>query len=69
MHSGSVKHRCEISGILDIGVCNGGAPLIVTKPHYLSTDPDLSVGVEGFAPNKQDHDTVVEVEPVSWLKK
>lgn len=68
VHPESVKHRCAISGIFDIGACQGGAPLIVSKPEYLSTDPDLSQGIEGFAPNKEDHDSVVEVEPVSRSK-
>lgn len=65
VHPDSVSHRCKVNGILDIGACQGGAPLIVTRPHYLGTDPDLSQYVEGLAPNKGDHDSVVEVEPVN----
>lgn len=38
---------------------------IVSKVQFLSTSPDLSLGVDGFEPNKDEHDSFVELEPVS----
>ena len=56
--------RCSISGAYDLGGCQAGAPLIITRPHFIETQPDLSKNVDGLAPNLEEHDTYLIIEPV-----
>lgn len=59
------KRRCSTDGTYDLGGCQGGAPLIVTKPHFLGTNPDLSKQVDGLSPDEEKHNTFLIVQPVS----
>lgn len=66
MFTGKKKEtRCSISGTYDLGGCQAGAPLIVTRPHFMGTEPDLSKSVDGLNPNLAEHDTFLILEPVS----
>ena len=60
------QRRCTIDGAFDLGGCQGGAPLIVTNPHFMKTNPDLGRGVEGLAPDPEKHATYLIVQPVSY---
>lgn len=57
--------RCSISGTYDLGGCQAGAPLIVSLPHFMNTEPDLSKSVDGLNPNVKDHDTFLIIEPTT----
>ena len=61
------RHRCNIDGILDVGACNNKAPLILSAPHFLNTNPDLSKLVDGLNPNDADHGTYLWMEPVRMI--
>lgn len=40
-------------------------PVIFSFPHFLYGDPDVVNSVYGIRPNQKEHDTVIDVEPVS----
>ena len=44
-----------------------GAPLFVSKPHFLDADPYYQSLVLGLSPNRTLHDTNVYVEPLSGI--
>lgn len=49
---------------MDLGGCQSKAPLILSGPHFLDTDPDLSKLVDGLTPDPTIHATYVDIEPV-----
>lgn len=49
---------------MDLGGCQNKAPLILSGPHFLDTDPDLSKLVNGLNPDPAVHATFVDIEPV-----
>ncbi len=51
------------SGVDNLTSANSGTPIFMSKPHFLDTDPRYLEAVEGIAPNRTLHDTVVGVEP------
>jgi len=53
------------SGLLNQSLCEGGAPIFLSKPRFLDGDPSLAAALEGFpAPVSDEHDTWLGVEPV-----
>lgn len=61
------RHRCKVNGIMDLGGCQNKAPLILSGPHFLDTDPDLSKLVDGLTPDPSIHATYVDIEPVIFI--
>ncbi|XP_046389877.1 sensory neuron membrane protein 2-like isoform X1 [Ischnura elegans] len=56
------KRGCLLKGALDLYACQG-APAILTFPHfYLAGERYLEM-VEGLNPNKELHETFLEIEP------
>jgi len=56
------------SGVLDLTSANSGVPIMLTKPHFLDTDSSVSSLIQGMsAPNRDDHDTYIDVEPLSGI--
>ena len=41
-------------------------PGIVSLPHFFMADPRVQRSVGGLNPNQQEHETTVDVEPVSY---
>lgn len=60
------RNRCTQNGVYDIGGCQAGAPVVLTKPHFLDSDPDLTQYVDGLSPNSELHDGYLDVEPVNF---
>lgn len=64
---GFCTKKCYPSGILDIGVCQPPSPiaipLFVSAPHFYLGDPSLREPVDGLSPNKEEHGTILNVEP------
>ena len=56
---------CQIDGILDISKCKGGAPIILSAPHFFEGDRELLYNVSGLRPEKEKHETFLEIEAVS----
>mgnify|MGYP001137131677 CR=1 FL=1 len=52
------------SGMFDLSPFNI-APMVLTKPHFLDVSPAVAERVDGLAPDRDVHDTVLMVEPIS----
>lgn len=50
-------------------ICNlvfiSDAPVVMSLPHFLYTDPHVQESVEGLNPDKEEHETFFDIEPVS----
>jgi len=44
-----------------------GFPLFASKPHFLDGDPNLIMPLVGISPNPLNHDTFVDVEPITGV--
>jgi hypothetical protein len=53
------------NGALNMSATFQGIPIFVTKPHMLDAEPAISSSVNGLSPNRDLHDTVIDVEPTS----
>jgi len=54
-------------GLINVGKCLGGAPIFMSSPHFYNADATLLQDFEGLAPNQEDHDTVLDVDPITGL--
>ncbi len=43
----------------------GGAPVLISQPHFYQGDPYYQQQVGGLSPDKDKHETFIGVEPVS----
>lgn len=41
-----------------------GAPIVVSFPHFYQADPKYINAVDGLSPNKEDHETYLDLQPV-----
>lgn len=55
---------CATDGLLDISRCKKGAPIVLSAPHFFKGDYRLREDVRGLEPEKQKHETFLEIEPV-----
>ena len=66
-NKGFCTPQCYPSGILDIGVCQPPSPvaipLFISAPHFYLGAKSLLEAVDGLSPNKEEHETVLNVEP------
>lgn len=66
-NKGFCTSKCYPSGILDIGVCQPPSPvaipLFISAPHFYLGAKSLLEAVDGLSPNKEEHGTVLNVEP------
>ena len=44
-----------------------GVPLVASLPHFYEADPVLLEGIEGLNPVKEQHETAIDIEPVSRI--
>lgn len=63
MHWKKKPERCSIKGTIDLGGCLKGAPIILSAPHFLGTQPNLADLVEGLTPDKKKHEFYMYMEP------
>ena len=56
--------NCSQDGVFDISPCVQGAPILVSKPHFLGA-PFYQTNLTGLSPDPQLHDGWIKVEP--WL--
>ncbi|XP_061822459.1 lysosome membrane protein 2c [Nerophis lumbriciformis] len=57
--------NCLGSGVLNVSPCKQGAPIIMSSPHFYQGDPKFVQGVFGMKPNKDDHQTLIDVHPLT----
>jgi hypothetical protein len=59
----------DLSGVLNISLCSGKAPVLVSKPHFLGADPAYAAAVQGIEPNPNPdlYDTRLDVETLSGV--
>ncbi|XP_071787069.1 lysosome membrane protein 2-like isoform X1 [Asterias amurensis] len=57
---------CLPSGLLNVSNCQFGAPIVMSLPHFLYCDPKEVIDlVNGLTPNKEEHQTFFDVEPMT----
>uniref|UniRef100_A0A8C2JHB8 Scavenger receptor class B, member 2c n=1 Tax=Cyprinus carpio TaxID=7962 RepID=A0A8C2JHB8_CYPCA len=59
--------NCLGSGLLNASVCKEGAPIIMSSPHFYQADNKFVQDVLGMNPNKEEHETVIDVNPVCLI--
>ncbi|XP_037386703.1 lysosome membrane protein 2 isoform X1 [Talpa occidentalis] len=59
--------NCLGSGVLNISICKNGAPIIMSFPHFYQAEKKFVSAVEGMYPNKDDHETFVDINPLTGL--
>lgn len=56
--------RCYLDGLMDLSLCQRGAPVGVSPPHFYNGDPMLAMAA-GLRPNKDLHETYIDIEPMT----
>lgn len=56
--------RCYLDGLIDLSLCQNGAPVAISSPHFYSADPMLAMAA-GLKPDKQLHETYLDIEPMT----
>lgn len=59
------KYRERPSGVFDVSACQGGAPIVISYPHFYTADPYYLAAVTGLSPNRSKHHSYIDVEPVT----
>ena len=50
-----------------VGDCYGGIPIIMTAPHFWNADKDLVTQMNGVKPDRELHDTFLDIEPITGV--
>ncbi|XP_026091152.1 lysosome membrane protein 2-like [Carassius auratus] len=59
--------NCLGSGLLNASVCKEGAPIIMSSPHFYQADDKFVQDVIGMNPKKVEHETFIDVNPLTGL--
>ena len=57
------RTECLRSGTIQLSACRGGAPVVMSTPHFLDGSADYVRMTEGLKPNREHHSTFIDVEP------
>lgn len=63
-HKESKQRFCKLSGIVDVSSCRK-KPIVLSTPHFYNGDPQLRQAVEGLSPSAANHDTFIDIEPMT----
>ncbi|KAL1458993.1 hypothetical protein WDU94_011012 [Cyamophila willieti] len=55
--------ECSYDGVFDISSCADGAPILISQPHFLNGDANLTESLEGINPDKDKHDFSMDIHP------
>ena len=55
------------AGMQNMSVAQQGAPVFISKPHFLDCGPGAVREVTGLAPDRAKHDTFLDVEPSTGI--
>ncbi|XP_010875514.1 lysosome membrane protein 2a isoform X2 [Esox lucius] len=58
---------CLGTGVLKVSVCREGAPIVVSFPHFYQADEKYINAVEGLSPNKEEHETYLDLNPTTGI--
>ncbi|KAM6984692.1 lysosome membrane protein 2c [Aplochiton taeniatus] len=59
--------NCLGSGLLNVSSCKQGAPIIMSSPHFYQADEKYVGDVFGMFPNKEEHQTVIDINPLTGI--
>jgi len=57
------NNSCNAAGGIRMHTCKQGAPVILSKAHFLDADEEASAGVIGLNPSYELHDSYIDIEP------
>ncbi|KAK2535592.1 Cd36 [Columba livia] len=60
-----ISQNCTLAGVLDISACKAGRPVFISLPHFLHASESILNDVEGLSPNEEEHETFLDVEPIT----
>ncbi|XP_072040616.1 platelet glycoprotein 4-like [Amphiura filiformis] len=63
----SNNNTCPPGGLIDGSPCYFNAPVYLSMPHFLYGDESLFEMCHGLSPNKEEHQIVFNVDPLSGL--
>jgi len=55
------------SGTFNISTCSYGAPILLSRPHFLNADESLRDATVGLSANPAEHDSYIDIEPVTGM--
>lgn len=55
---------CKLAGVVDVSTCRK-KPVVLSTPHFYNGDPLLRQAVEGLSPSAANHDTFIDIEPMT----
>ncbi|XP_020325138.1 lysosome membrane protein 2a isoform X1 [Oncorhynchus kisutch] len=58
---------CLGTGVLKVSVCREGAPIVVSFPHFYQADDKYINAVDGLHPNKEEHETYLDLNPTTGV--
>ncbi|NXU13155.1 CD36 protein, partial [Pardalotus punctatus] len=60
-----ISENCTLAGLLDISACKAKRPVYISLPHFLHASESILNKVEGLSPNEKEHETYLDIEPVT----
>ncbi|XP_009867856.1 PREDICTED: platelet glycoprotein 4-like, partial [Apaloderma vittatum] len=60
-----ISQNCTLAGVLDISSCKAGKPVFISLPHFLHASDVILHDVEGLSPNEEEHETYLDIEPIT----
>ncbi|XP_041261234.1 platelet glycoprotein 4 [Onychostruthus taczanowskii] len=60
-----ISENCTLAGLLDISACKAKRPVYISLPHFLHASESVLNNVEGLSPNEKEHETYLDIEPVT----
>ncbi|XP_076127297.1 lysosome membrane protein 2a [Alosa pseudoharengus] len=58
---------CLGKGVLKVSVCREGAPIVVSFPHFYQAEAKYINAIDGMNPNKEEHETYLDLNPTTGL--
>ncbi|XP_039606709.1 lysosome membrane protein 2-like [Polypterus senegalus] len=59
--------NCLGSGLLNVSKCKQDAPIIMSSPHFYQADEKFVNDIVGMNPNKEDHETSMDINPLTGI--
>ncbi|KAM4810063.1 lysosome membrane protein 2 [Rhinophrynus dorsalis] len=59
--------NCLPSGLLNVSKCKQDAPIVLSSPHFYQADESVINSVIGIKPNKEDHETFLDINPLTGM--